>query len=96
MPISENFDDEGVRFDAQHGSIDLDQSALHGLDAETILRLMPNRRYSTLIRLRYLEGHTNEETAHMLGMNLNTFYNKHKLAKEQFKRILRMEESYND
>ena len=76
--------------------IDLDQSALHGLDAETILRLMPNRRYSTLIRLRYLEGHTNEETAHMLGMNLNTFYNKHKLAKEQFKRILRMEESYND
>ena len=57
---------------------------------------MPNRRYSTLIRLRYLEGHTNKETAHMLGMNLNTFYNKHKLAKEQFKRILRMEESYND
>ena len=95
MPIVENFDDEGVRFDAQHGSIDLDESSLHGCDAETILRLMPNRRYSALIRLRYLENHTNEETAQILGMNLNTFYNKHKLAKEQFTRILKMEESYN-
>lgn len=95
LPISENFDDEGVRLDAASGSICLDESALHGRDADTILRLMPNRRYSMLMRLRYVDGRTNEETAQALGMNMNTYYNKHKLAKEQFVRILRMEESYN-
>ena len=60
-------------------------------DIEVILRLMPNKRYSQLIRLRYLDGHTNEETATLLGMNMNTFYNKHKLAKEQYIKILNKE-----
>lgn len=90
--ISENYDREGVRIDVIPGSIDLDISALHNNDAETILRLMPNRRYSRLIKLRYLCGHTNEETAQMMGMNMNTFYNKHKMAKEQFLKTLRTEE----
>lgn len=90
--ISEKFDDQGVRIDTIPASIELDISSLQADDAETILRLMPNRRYSRLIRLRYLCGHTNEETAQMMGMNMNTFYNKHKMAKEQFLKTLRTEE----
>lgn len=90
--ISENYDGEGVRIDIIPGSIELDDSSLQNHDTETILRLMPNRRYSRLIRLRYLCGHTNEETAMLMGMNMNTFYNKHKMAKEQFLKTLRTEE----
>lgn len=90
--ISEKFDDAGIRIDTISGSISIDNSLLDNYDAETILRLMPNRRYSLLIRLRYFQGHTNEETAKILGMNMNTFYNKHKMAKEQFIKILRKEE----
>lgn len=90
--ISENYDGEGVRIDVISESIELDDTSLQNHDAETILRLMPNRRYSRLIRLRYLCGHTNEETAMLMGMNMNTFYNKHKMAKEQFLKTLRTEE----
>lgn len=92
--ISEFFEDGGVRIDDISESITI-EDALARDDVETILNLMPNRRYSMLIRLKYLEEHSNEDTAAMLGMNMNTFYNKHKLAKEQFVKTLNMEESYN-
>lgn len=92
FPLTENYDDEGVRFDTIHGSIDIDLTDLHGLDVEIILRLMPNKRYSLLIRYCYLEGRSYEETALLLGMNMNTFYNKHKMAKEQFIKTLRKED----
>lgn len=90
--IVEKYDEGGVRIDTLPESIELDVSSLQAIDVETILCLMPNRRYSRLIRLRYLCGHTNEETAQMMEMNMNTFYNKHKMAKEQFLKILRMED----
>lgn len=90
--ISEKFDDDGVRIDAISESINMDRPFLENYDAEVILRLMPNRRYSQLLRLRYFQGHTNEETAQILGMNMNTYYNKHKMAKEQYLKILRKEE----
>ena len=86
--------DMGVRNDVEYGSIEIDGASLNNCDMETILQLMPNRRYSYLIRLRYIEGHSNEETAQIMGMNMNTFYNKHKMAKEQFVKILRKEENY--
>ena len=86
--------DVGVRNGVDYGSIDIDGTSLNNCDMETILQLMPNRRYSYLIRLRYFEGHSNEETAQMMGMNMNTFYNKHKMAKEQFVKTLRKEENY--
>ena len=89
--ISDNFDDEGVRMDVLPESIKLDESLLDRDDVEIILKLMPNKRYSHLIRLRYFEGYTNEETAEMMGMNMNTFYNKHKLAKEQYLKTLKKE-----
>ncbi|MGM9688129.1 MAG: RNA polymerase sigma factor [Alloprevotella sp.] len=91
-PIVDFFDDDGVRIDTLSASILTEDIAQQRDDVETILRLMPNRRYSMLIRLRYLEERTNEETAQLLGMNMNTFYNKHKLAKEQFIKTLKKEE----
>lgn len=89
--FSDKFEEGGVRIDTVSGSINTDNLSMAIYDIEVILRLMPNRRYSQLIRLRYLDGHTNEETAAILGMNMNTFYNKHKLAKEQYIKILNKE-----
>lgn len=61
------------------------------MDAEKILSLMSNARYRNLIRIRYLEQKSNEETAEILGMSMENYYNKHKLAKEQYIRVWRKE-----
>ena len=58
------------------------------MDVETLLNRMTNKRYREIIRLRYVEGMDNEETAEALCMTMANFYNKHKLAKEQFISIL--------
>lgn len=86
--------DESDRTDSVYGSIDIDFSNLNRQDALTIIKQMPNKRYSELIRLRYLELKTNEETAKELGMSMENYYNKHKLAKEQYERIFRKEERH--
>lgn len=83
--------DEDDRDEAVYGSIELDFSNLDRQDALIVLNQMPNKRYRELIRLRYLELKTNEETAKALGMTMDNYYNKHKLAKEQYERILRKE-----
>lgn len=75
-------------------SSELDFGKMNREDVETILKLMPNKRYGELIRLRYLENLSNEETAKKLGMNMDNYYNKHKLAKEQYERICRKEDKY--
>ena len=84
-------DDGGDRLEGIYGSIEIDFSNLNYQDAMIILTQMPNKRYSSLIRLRYLEQKTNEETAEALGMTMDNYYNKHKLAKEQYVRIFRKE-----
>lgn len=84
-------DDYSDRTDSIYGSIEIDFSNLNR-HALTIIKQMPNKRYSELIRLRYLELKTNEETAKELGMSMENYYNKHKLAKEQYERIIRKEE----
>ena len=94
--IVDKFDDDGVRIYNLPESISIDEQSLSRADVKTILRLMPNKRYSQLIRLRYLNNHTNEETAQLMGMNMNTFYNKHKLAKEQYLTTLRKEEQHHE
>lgn len=86
-----NNDDDCDRDDAIYGSIEIDFTNLNRQDALIILKQMPNKRYSELIRLRYLELKTNEETAEALGMTMDNYYNKHKLAKEQYERIFRKE-----
>lgn len=99
MPFTElslpnDEDDHPDRNDALLGVTDPDFGNLNLSDVMTILAMMPNKRYSTLIRLRYLEGMTNEETAETLGMSLDNYYNKHKLAKAQFEQVLRKEIHY--
>ena len=37
---------------------------------------------------------SNEETAEALGMTMANYYNKHKLAKEQYAKACRKEEAY--
>lgn len=60
-------------------------------DLQYVLSTMPNDRYRELIRLRYVEHYTNEETAAQLGMTMDNYYNKHLLAKKQFVIALKKE-----
>lgn len=83
------------RNDSIIGSLEIDFSKLNFNDVISLLKQMPNKRYSELIRLRYLEQNTNEETANLLGMTIDNYYNKHKLAKEQFK-IIQKKEANNE
>ena len=89
--------DEDVDSDANDRFIDkiistnIDFSSINRADVEKILSLMPNVRYRNIIRLHYLEEKSNEETAEALGMSMDNYYNKHKLAKEQYIRIWRKE-----
>lgn len=89
--LNEKYDDITDRFIDFGGSYELNLSNMNRIDVEAILNLMPNKRYSTLIRLRYLEQKTNEETAEALGMSMDNYYNKHKLAKAQYEHIYRKE-----
>lgn len=83
--------DANDRFIDKRNSINIDFSSINRTDVERILCLMPNIRYRNLIRMRYLEQKSNEETAEALGMSMDNYYNKHKLAKEQYIRIWRKE-----
>lgn len=88
QPDSDGPDD---RDDARYGSEEPDFSRINRNDILTVLRLMPNQRYSALIRMRYLEEYSNEETAEALGMSMDNYYNKHKLAKAQYELVLKKE-----
>lgn len=99
MPIHEALsfsnkenDEDCGRNEERFGSIEIDFNNLNRQDALMILKRMPNKRYSEIIRLRYLELLTNEETAKALGMTMENYYNKHKLAKAQYVRIHGKEE----
>ncbi len=81
--------DVGGRKIHEPDSTNIDSLNKH--DVETVLSLMPNKRYRSLIQLRYVEDRTNEETAELLGMSMDNYYNKHKLAKQQFVSILKKE-----
>lgn len=86
-------DDYADRFIDNAYSTTMDLSAVDRNDLDIIIKSMSNERYQQIIRLRYLERRTNEETAEELGMSMANYYNKHKLAKEQFVRALRKESS---
>ena len=82
--------DDGDRFTQIADSIQENDTFDHS-DLELVLQMMPNIRYRELIRIKYLEGASNEETAERLGMTMDNFYNKHLLAKKQFITALRKE-----
>lgn len=92
-PNEVKFDDSD-RFIDLEGSSELDFGNMNREDVETILNLMPNSRYSQLIRMRYLDMKSNEETAKSLGVNMDNYYNIHKRAKLQYERVCRKEEYY--
>lgn len=75
-------------------SINLDISEVNRTDVEKILDSMPNKRYGKLIRLRYLEQYSNEETAEALCMTMDNYYNVHKRAKAQYEVICKKESFY--
>ncbi len=94
LSVSSNPESEN-RLDALLGSTNIDFSALNRDDAMTIIGQMPNKRYQKIIQLRYVEDKSNEETAEILGMSMDNYYNKHKLAKAQYIQTLRKEEVKN-
>ena len=54
------------------------------MDVESVLRVMPNRRYAEAISLHIVEGMGAEETAVMLGTSVENFYNLKLRALRQF------------
>ncbi|MBQ3944615.1 MAG: sigma-70 family RNA polymerase sigma factor [Alphaproteobacteria bacterium] len=82
--------DDGDRFICIADSLS-ENSSFDRSDLELVLQMMPNVRYRELIRIKYLEGCSNEETADRLGMTMDNFYNKHLLAKKQFITALKKE-----
>lgn len=89
---TDNFQSD--RFNQFETSMHIEESYMNRDDIEAILGLMPNKRYSLIIRLRYLEGLSNDETALVLKMSKDNFYNKHMRAKKQFNEILKKEGRY--
>lgn len=95
MELPQSDDDEHMHSaDDISVSIELDFTNINKSDVMVVLNMMPNKRYSTLLRLRYLEELSNEETAELMGMSLDNYYNKHKLAKAQYEQVLRKESRY--
>lgn len=91
MKFFESIEVDSDIFVYNNESLELDFSSINISDVKKVLEIMPNSRYRYLIELRYVEGKTNEETAMILGMTMDNYYNKHKLAKTQFSNILRKE-----
>lgn len=87
-------EDDGDIIDRLGGSIEIDFSGMNREDVETLLGMMPNKRYSRLIRLLYLEQKTHKETAEALGMTMKNYYNKRILAEAQYEQVRRKEEQY--
>ncbi len=92
--FNEKNDCEGDSLLDKYGSSEIDFSRMNHMDVITLINLMPNERYRKIIRLRYVDHLSNEETAEVLGMTMANFYNKHKLAKAQFLSVSR-KEAYN-
>ena len=91
VDLSDGVSTESDRLNFQDESLELDFRSIYAGDVKRILDMMPNLRYRKLIELRYLKEKTNEETADILGMTMDNYYNKHKLAKAQFCNLLRKE-----
>ena len=81
----------GDRNEAESPSIFVEMHIMERADVEKILAMMANERYREIIRLRYLDGYTNEETAAKLGMEMSNYYNKHLLAKAQYLAVYKKE-----
>jgi len=72
-------------------TVDIDFKNLNREDAMKILDMMPNKRYKQLLIYRYLEEKSNEETAMLLNLSMENFYNSHLRAKKEFRNALHKE-----
>lgn len=72
-------------------TIDIDFNNLNREDAMKILNMIPNKRYKQLLIYRYLEEKSNEETAMLLNLSMENFYNSHLRAKKEFRNALHKE-----
>ena len=73
------------------GTEDFDLTTVNKEDVKKIIDQIKPERFRQIIIHRYLQEKTNEETAELLGMSMDNYYNKHKLAKEQFTNVLKKE-----
>lgn len=91
----QNFDGENDSFERIVDSVEIEINNPRMEDdkktIQKILNQMPNARYRRLIELRYLQEKTNEETAAVLNMKIDSYYPKHKLAKAQLYTTLKKE-----
>lgn len=83
----------GDRSNCESLSNSIDFSGMNRADVETLLDMMPNTRYRSIIRLLYLEQKTHKEVADALGMTMDNYYNKRILAEKQYLKICRKEEA---
>ena len=83
--------DDSDRFDEVPYSLPTQDINFAREDLQYVLAMMPNARYRELIKLRYVDNYSNEETAAKLGMSMDNYYNKHLLAKKQFVTALKKE-----
>ena len=86
-----SLDEVGDMFTTVFSSLMMESNSTDMQDITTLLDLMPNQRYRTLIEYRHVSSHTDSETAEYLKMKMPNYYNKHRLAKAQFVAVLRKE-----
>lgn len=91
LDTDENFSVDSDRNADEALSLVSESNSLTMADATRILESMPNERYRALIRLRYLEELSNEETAARLGLSMANYYNVHLRAKNQWCDMLKQE-----
>ena len=73
------------------GSEMMDMSELNRQDEETIQKLilqrMPNKRYRQILWLYMIEKKCHKEIAQTMGMTMPNYYNRRKLANDQYEAI---------
>lgn len=73
------------------GTEEIDLSSVNKEDVKKIIDQVKPERFRQIIIHRYLEEKTNEETALLLNMTRDNFYNKHLIAKSKVIGILKKE-----
>ncbi|MCQ2329170.1 MAG: hypothetical protein MJZ93_01265 [Paludibacteraceae bacterium] len=66
-------------------------ASLDRRDVSMLLSMMPNRQYSELIRMVYVDGMTLHDTAETLGVEMDRFFNMHRRAKLQYTQVYNKE-----
>lgn len=92
LPMSfDSSEPNSIDLDKFVGSTTIDMTELNRMDDEaimkTVLKKMPNKRYSELLRLHMIEKKPHAEIAEIMGMTMPNYYNRRKLAKDQYEQV---------